>query len=1008
MRILTTLLALLLFATLAIAQKTVSGTIMDANGDTVIGANILEKGTANGTITDIDGTFKLKVTDENAVLVISYTGYANQELKVSEQASFDNIVLQEGIDLSEVVVTALGISREKKGLTYAVDEVDASELTTVKDANVVNTLSGKAAGVFINRGGSGVGSSAKVILRGNKSTTNNQPLYVVNGIPITNSNAGSQAGVFGGGVDGGDGISNINPEDIESVSILKGASAAALYGSQAANGVIMITTKKGAAGKPKISLSSSTVFESVSSLPDLQYKYGQSSPGAEFSWGDAVSAPDHVTDFFQTGVNLINSFSISGGAENMQSYFSYSNNSAKGIIPTNELKRHNFSFNQSAQFFDKKLGLNGSVNFINQKVNNRPAGGLYFNPLTGLYFFPRGLDFGEYESNYEVYSPDRNINLQNWVADRDIQQNPFWILNRNLNENTRNRMISAVSAKYQLTDWLNVQARGNIDKAVDNYEQKAYASTQGTLADHNGRYVLRNTDEQQLYGDVILGMNKNLSDNLALDVNLGASHTNRSFYTVFADSKDGDLSFANKFGLQYLKNPNGGRLYEGLSRVKKNAVFASAQLGINNAYYIDLTARNDWSSALPTQSYFYPSIGASVVLSELFEVKGMDFAKLRASYAIVGNDVPAYATNERDNRGQVVNGQLELSGEGPIPGTILQPEESKSFEVGLDLRFLQSKLTLDLTYYKTNTINQYINISAPAGSGFERYLVNAGDIQNAGIEAALGYRLVDRKNFTWNGFLNFTMNRNEVLEVHPEFDENEEATFFITNEAVNSYGMALKKGGSFGDIYGVQFARDDNGKMIIDADGKPKKGDFGLLGNPNPDFMMGLSNEIAFKGISLRFLIDGRFGGQVMSITEALLDEFGVSQRTADARDAGSVSVDAISEVDNSAISSIDPATYYGAVGGRNGITENYIYDATNIRLRELSVGYQLPSSLLKNSGFIETAKISFIGRNLFFLMNEAPFDPDVTFSTGVGLQGIDIFSLPASRNFGFNITLGF
>ncbi len=1006
MRFFITLLSLLLMTTALSAQKTVSGTITDSDGEGLIGVNILESGTSNGTITDFDGNYSLKVTD-GATLEFSYTGYASQSVTVGDAATYD-LVLAEGVALDEVVITALGISREKKGLTYAVDEVNAAELTTVKDANVMNTLSGKTPGVFINRGGSGVGSSAKVILRGNKSTTNNQPLYVVDGIPITNNNTGTQSGVFGGGVDGGDGISNLNPEDIASLSVLKGASAAALYGSQAANGVILITTKKGSAGKPKITFSSSFITETATGIPDLQYKYGQTSEGAEFSWGDEVNAPDHVTDFFQTGTNFINSLSISGGTENMQSYFSYSNSNAKGVIPSNELNRHNFNFNQTAHFFKKRLKLNGSVNFINQEVANRPAGGLYFNPLTGLYFFPRGLDFNEYENNFEVFSSDRNFNVQNWVADRDIQQNPHWILNRNLNQNTRNRAIAALSAKYMLTDWLSIQARGNVDNAVDSYDQRVFATTQATLADNNGRYILRNTDDKQVYGDLILGVNRRFSDNITFDFNLGASHTNRTFYTVFADSKDGDLSFANKFGLQYLKNPTGGRLFEELSRIKRNAVFASAQLGINSTYYIDITGRNDWSSALPTESYFYPSFGLSAILTEMVDISGLDFAKLRASYAIVGNDVPAYTTNERDDRGEVVNGQLQLSGEGPIPGTVLEPEQSRSFEVGLDLRFLKQRLTLDLTYYTTNTINQFINISAPAGSGFERYLVNAGDIQNSGIEAAVGYQIVDKKDFQWTGFLNFTRNVNEVLEVHPEFDENEDAVFFITDEAVNSYAMALKKGGSFGDIYGVTFERDDSGRILIDADGKPKKGDFGFLGNPNPDFMLGFSNELSYKGLTLRFLIDGRFGGQVMSITEALLDEHGVSQRTADARDAGGVTIDGVSEVDGTAISTIDAATYYGAVGGRNGITENYIYDATNIRLRELSFAYQIPGSALENIGFIQSAKISLIGRNLFFFRNDAPFDPDVTFSTGVGLQGVDIFSLPATRNLGFNLTLGF
>ncbi|MFT6019722.1 MAG: TonB-linked SusC/RagA family outer membrane protein, partial [Saprospiraceae bacterium] len=915
----------------------------------------------------------------------------------------------EGLELEEIVVTALGISREKKGLTFAVDEVSSDELTTVKDANVINSLAGKSAGVFITRGGSGIGSSAKVIMRGNKSTTNGQPLYVIDGIPMTNSNTGDQSGVFGGSVDGGDGISNINSEDIESMSILKGASAAALYGSQAANGVILITTKKGVAGKPKISFSSSYITESVSQLPDLQYEYGQTGEGTETSWSSTrVDAPDHVEPFFQTGSSFINSISISGGTEKMQSYFSYSNTNAKGIVPTNELNRHNVAFNQTAKFFDNKLTLNANVNFINQKVKNRPAGGLYFNPLTGLYLFPRGLDFDNYKDNYEVYSADRNFNVQNWIADRDIQQNPYWILNRNLNKNVRNRGIASLSAKYMLTDWLSVQARGNMDRSFDRYTSDIYATTQGTLADANGRYIYRNTDNKQIYGDVILSANKRISDDLTLDVNLGTSHTNNNLYTVLADSKDANLSFANKFGLQFIENPIAGRLSEGVRRLKRNAIFASAQLGIKSTYYIDVTARNDFSSALPNDSYFYPSVGASVILSELMDVDAISFAKLRASYAIVGNDVPPYLINPQFDRGNVVNGQFELGSTAPDPnGDALVPEKSRSFEVGLDLRLLQNRVTLDLTYYRTNTTNQFIEIDASNSTLLDRFLVNGGDIQNSGIEAAIGLKVVDNTAFKWGSYLNFTANRNKVLEVNPLYDDAD-GFFLITNEAVNSYGYGLEKGEPFGGIYVVPFARDDQERIIIDADGKPMKGEgLKLVGNPSPDYMLGWTNEFSYKGVSLKFLIDGRFGGEVLSVTEALLDEHGVSQRTADARTAGGVTIDGAT-IDGSPVTSIPADVYYGAVGGRNGITENYIYDATNIRLRELAIGYSLPGSVMSKISFMESLKISLVGRNLFFFKNEAPFDPDVTFSTGVGLQGIDIFSLPASRTFGFNLSVGF
>jgi len=475
-------------------------------------------------------------------------------------------------------------------------------------------------------------------------------------------------------------------------------------------------------------------------------------------------------------------------------------------------------------------------------------------------------------------------------------------------------------------------------------------------------------------------------------------------YGISADSQGGNLAFANQFGLQYIENPVAATLFESLNRTKRNAIFGSAQFGFKSMLYIDITGRNDWSSALPDQSYFYPSVGITGILSEMADLPGIDYAKLRLSFAQVGNDVPAYVANPIEERGSIVNGQLQLSTVGPIPGETLVPELSSSFEVGLDFRALSNRLGFDVTYYSTNTKNQFINISAPAGSGFTRYLVNAGNVKNSGIEALLSYNIINNSNINWTSSLNFTTNSNEILELHPEFDDNPDgpAPFFITNEAVNSYGMVVQKGGAFGDIWGVTFARDDQNRIILDEDGRPTNDGLAFLGNPNPNFTLGWSNDIEIGGLNIGFLLDGRFGGEVISITQALLDEFGVSETTATARDNGSVAIDAVG-ADGSAVSSIDPALYYGAVGGRQGITEAYLYDATNIRLRELSIGYGIP---VKQIG--TTVKVSLVGRNLFFLKNDAPYDPDITASTGVGLQGIDIFSLPSTRSLGVNISLDF
>lgn len=1004
MRILTILFALFLVVSSATAQKTVSGTIVDVNNEALEGVNVLEFNTSNGIITDSDGDFQLTVA-EDAILKISYIGFETKNINVADGSAF-NIVLQYGVELDEIVVTALGISREKKGLTYSVDEIESSELTSIKDVNVINNIAGKVSGVVINKSGGGVGGSTRITLRGNSSLTNNEPLIVIDGIPMTNNRRGQQGSIFGGGIDSGDGIGNINPEDIESMSVLKGASASALYGSQAANGVILITTKSGKSGKMRVNFSTSLIAETAAYQPELQYKYGQTSDGAEFSWGSVVDASDHVTDFFDMGINSINAISLSGGSGNMSTYFSYSNTNASGIIPTNKLNRHNFNFNQSAKFFDEILSVKGSVNFINQDVDNRSAGGLYFNPLTGLYFFPRGLDFNEYKDNYETFDDKRNFNTQNWIADRDIQQNPYWILNRNTNENIRNRVISSLSARLKLTDALSVSIRGNIDKSIDRFEQKNYATTQTTLADENGRYILLNSDDTQTYGDIILSYNDYINDNISFDANIGASNTKSKIYTESFDSQGANLRFANEFSLQNILQPN-SNMFQRLNRLETQAVFASAQVGLNSTWFLDVTARNDWTSSLPDQSFLYPSVGLSAVLSELIRSNALDYAKIRASYAQVGNGVRPYVVNPiNENNGISSVTGLIVNTVGPLPGTTLQPEISKSFEVGLETRILNNRLGLDLTYYKTNTIDQFLQINAPLGSGFTQYLVNAGDIQNSGIEALLSYEILDRSDITWNASLNYTSNVNEIKSLHPELDDG---VFFINSAGVNSYAMVVREGGSFGDIYGRKFARDDSGRILIDAEGRPRptEGALEFVGNPNPDFMLGFNNQINYKSITLRFLIDGRFGGEVMSVTEALLDEFGVSKRTGDARDAGSVSIDGVL-ADGSPINSLDPEAYYTAIGGRAGITEAYVYDATNIRLREFSVGFALPKRLFQKTGLIDNAQISLISRNLFFLKNNAPFDPDITFSTGVGFQGVDVFSLPSTRSLGVSLSVGF
>lgn len=993
------------------AQKVITGTVTTSDdGSSLPGVNVIVHGTTHGTVTDFDGKYTIEVDKEAVKLNFTFIGYAPQTIEIGSQSVINLTMDPSSQALHEVVVTALGISKEKKSLAYSTQQLDNEDLTAVKSANAINSLDGKVAGLFINKSASGTGGSSRITLRGNKSTGNNEPLIVIDGVPMMNYSPGQPGSIWGGsnangsmGADGGDALSNINPDNIESISVLKGASAAALYGSDAANGAIMITTKKGE-GKGKFTFSSNYVInEAISSVsPGLQYKYGQTAAGSLDSWGDklATEAPDHVSDFFGNGSTAINSLAFSAGGKKAQTYLSYANTKSKSIMETNKFSRHNFDFRENASFFNGRLEVGANVSYIYQKKNNTPALGLYFNPLTGLYFFPRGLDFDEYKNNYEVMNQERNIYTQNWFADKDDQQNPYWILNRNTNSMTRNRVLAGVNVKLNIIKGLDIIARGNIDRTYDNFEQKSFASTQSTISDYNGRYVRSNTTGSQSYADVLANYQWQNKD-WYVTVNLGTSIRDQRIYTEYFDSFHADLKFANVFSLQNMGGIPGAAvtIMQSETRNQLQSVYASATVGYKSWLYLDITGRNDWSSTLPDQSFFYPSVGLSFIASELIDANWLDYLQIRGSYAQVGNGVASYVANPSNNINPVTG--LETIKVGILEGTELVPELSKSFEVGFSLRVLRDRINLDFTYYDNNTENQFLMIKAPDGEFFPYYLVNAGTIKNSGIETMLEFVPVITKNTKWSSIFNFTKNNNTVTDLHKGLVDG---IFWLTEPGVNNYGMAITNGGSFGDIYGQKFKRADNGDIIVDADGKPMaaEGGFEVLGNPRPDFLLGWNNIITYKNWNFRVLINARIGGQVMSITEAMNDLYGVSQASADARDNGGVDMAAQYEDGTPFQGKLDAESFYKTVGGRAGITEHYMYDATNVRLAEFAVGY----SFQVKSDVVKALKLSFVSRNLFFFMNNAPFDPDISMSTATAMQGVEVFALPSTRSFGLNLTI--
>jgi TonB-linked SusC/RagA family outer membrane protein len=994
-----------------ISAQAVSGKVTDAStGEPLIGASVREDGTSNGAVTDANGAYRLNVSSANATLSVSYTGYQTQSVPLAGRTTAD-VALEAGTALDEVVVTALGISREKKSLSYGTQEVSSGELTRVKDANVINALSGRTAGLQINRSGSGVGGSTRVVMRGQKSTRDNNVLYVVDGVPMFNYSPGQPGDVWGQsgnsgnvGRDGGDAISNINPEDIESMTVLKGASAAALYGSQAANGVILVTTKKGKAGDAKIEFSTNATWEMPVMSPELQFSYN-ARPGENFSWGAKGSSPDHVKDFFNTGATYINSIGLTGGNKTAQTYFSYANTSSKGIVPTSELSRHNVTLRETAEFLDGRLSLNATLNYTNQRGDNRNVSGMYFNPLTGLYLMPRGLRYADYSGdNFEKYDDVSKLYLQNWVGSRDDWQNPEWILNRNPNFDARNRFYGTVGVGLKLTDWANIQVRGNMDKTYDRFEQHSFAGTEPTLADANGRFVMSDLKSTVRYGDILLNLKRDLTSDLNAALTLGTSINDIKTTSLYADSKGPGMYYANTFVIQNIKQPGANITQSQPNRTQLQSVFGSLSLGYKSMLYLDVTGRNDWSSTLAftsSNSFFYPSVGASAILSEMFAMKGIDYAKVRASYAQVGNGVNAYDTNIQY---AFPAGGAQAPSTGLLPGTDVQNELSKSLEFGADVRFWDNRAAIDLTWYKTNTTNQRIVVAVPQGSGLSTAIINAGDIQNSGIEASLSLTPMRSRKMEWTTQVNFTTNKNKVVELTPLLNNG---VYTLTDGGVNNYDMVIRKGFAFGEIGGKGFTY-MNGKIVVSPAGVPLAGADTVLGNPAPDFTLGWNNNFRVGDFSIGVLIDGRFGGEVMSITQAVLDRFGASQATADARDAGGVDVEAVLADGTPFSGKLDAEKYYTAVGGRDGITEAYIYDGTSIRLRELSVGYAFPKSLTSGIGKNVSLRLSLVGRNLIYFVNKAPFDPDISMATGTGLQGVDVFSAPSVRSFGVNVGLTF
>lgn len=996
-----------------VVVKQVTGRVVDEKNEPLIGVNIRVEGTDDGTVTDLEGKYVIKASI-GSILSFTYIGYISSYVKIADKNVY-NIQMSANVEaLNEVVVTALGIKREQKALSYNVQQVKSDQLTNVKDANFINSLNGKVAGVNINSSSSGVGGASKVVMRGTKSIEqSSNALYVIDGIPMFNFGGGGSMENGSQGVT--ESIADINPDDIESISVLTGAAAAALYGSNAANGAIVINTKRGKVGKLQVSVSSNTEFAKPFVLPHFQNRYGTGSSGkagnsTTLSWGtllnDASRRNYEPRDFFDTGITYTNSITLSTGTDKNQTFFSAAAVNSEGIVPNNRYNRFNFTFRNTTNFLNDRMKLDVGASYIIQNDRNMTNQGAYSNPIVPVYLFPRGDDFNLIKV-FERWDPARKIKTMFWPqGEGDLRmQNPYWIAYRNLRTNDKKRYMLSVSLSYDITDWLNISGRVRVDNSSTKYEQKLYASSNTTLTEGSaqGFYAISKPDETQVYADALANINKRLGD-YSIVVNIGAS---------IVDNKYDELSYRGPIRANGI--PNVFNVFD-LDNTQKKArqdeweeqtqsIFASAEVGWKSMLYLTLTGRNDWASQLANSSstcFFYPSIGLSAVVSEMVKLPSfVDYLKVRSSFSSVGMPYPRNLTSptfEYDETTQTWKPKTHY----PIGD--LKPERTDSWELGLDMRLFKD-FNLSLSWYLANTFNQTFDPKISVSSGYTTIYLQTGYVRNQGVELSFGYGHTWKKDFRWQSNFTLSHNKNKIIElvkdyIHPETGEP------INKDRLDVGGLGkarfiLKTGGSLGDLYTQSdLKRDDNGMVEISPAGTlvtvNNRPDI-KLGSVFPKCNLAWNNQFSWKGFNISALVTARIGGIVYSATAAAMDQYGVSESSAVARDNGGVLVNGRNRV--------DAQTWFTAIGSQSGLPQYYTYSATNIRLQEAAIGYTLPRKWLHDVCDIQ---LSVVGRNLCMIYNKAPFDPEAVATTGNYYQGIDFFMLPSTRNVGLNVKINF
>jgi len=1027
--LLTFLFVFVSIAALLAQAKVITGTVTSSvEGEGGIpGVTIQVKGTTIGTVTDLDGKFSLSVPADATTLIFSYIGMKKQEIEIAGRTVINAVMESDLLGLDEVVVTALGISKEKKALGYSVQDVSGAEIAKAKETNVINSLQGRVSGAQITATSGAVGASSRIVIRGVSSLSgNNQPLFVVDGIPIDNSNFGDT------GTDGtnrGNGAADINPDDIETLTVLKGANASALYGSRASAGVIVVTTKKGRRGeKLSVDVSNTTTFETPLRLPDFQNKYGQGNGGAfsyvdgkgggindgvDESWGpqldiglmipqfssvDAngvakpapwISHPDNINQIFDVGHTTTTNVSFTGGSEKSSFRLSYTDLSQKGMIPNTDYKKKTLAFNASSNPIDK-LTFSASGNYVHANSDNQPGYGYNANNIMQqLTWTGRQVDYSLLRQ--KQYNEDGSI--FNW--NHNFHNNPFMTLNENLNTLNRDRFIGNAMLQYEFTSWLSAYVRSGGDIYLNAISDRKFV---GDMDYRQGNYFEAVDLWREINSDFLISVNKELGSNFNFSFNFGGNRMDRRYQRNTGEAPElaipGVYNVANSSVTPKVTN------YYELKRI--NSLYGFGQIGFMNALFLDYSLRNDWSSTLPKEncSYLYPAVSLSAVVTDLLGIESniLSFGKLRASWAQVGGDTDPYSLEPTVSFGDGWNAGTKLLNiyvPNELPDAQLKPQMNKSLEFGADLRFFMDRVRLDVTYYNQKSINQIVSIAVPGSSGYLNKIINAGRIDNSGLELLLSVTPVKFNNLKWDITFNWSKNKNKVVELAPGIEQ------FVLGGYWSLDVVALPDR-AYGVLYGYDFERDPNGNIIF-YDGLPAQGDLKELGNVTPDWIGGMLNEFTWKGLNASFLIDMKKGGDLYSMTTTWGRYAGALEETLIGREGGIVGVGVMPKGDGTYVTNtvVADCEAFNKASYTSDIAVSSVFDASYIKLREIKVGYTFRKINLLS---LKELNISAVGRNLAILSTNVPHvDPETSFSNS-NVQGLEYGQLPSARSIGFSI----